>query len=151
MDNKKIEEIVERNKDITSAFLISIMNVEMNTHACKTFSEMAEFERENNNNLALAGMLKNDSVQVLSELKVFRQYGDISINSINKILLHEHRDDLLIKKDEMIDKWLERIKNKKEGSLWVAIYANMFSLVKEINDGRVQKIRDELHIKGEIK
>jgi hypothetical protein len=151
IDNKKLEEIIVRNKDITNAFLISIMNVDMTIYTCKTFSEMVKFEKENNNNQSLAGLLKHDSVQALTGLKVFRQYGDIFVDSINKMLVYEHRDDLLVKKDEMVDNWVQRIQNKKEGNLWVALYPLMFSLIKDINDGRVLEIREKNRVTIEAK
>jgi hypothetical protein len=151
IDNKKIEEIIGRNSDITNAFLISIMNVDMTIYTGKTFSELAKFQEENNDTIAAAVLLKNDSVQALTGIKVYRQYGDIFVDSINKILVREHRDDLLVKKDEMVENWIQRIQNKKEGDLWVALYANMFSLIKDINDGRVLKIREEHRVMAEAK
>ena len=149
INNKKIEEIITRNKDITNEFLISIMNVELGIHG-KTFSEIEEFQKNNNNKIT-AVLLENDAVQTIAGVKPFRSYGDIFVDSINKMLIHEHRDDLLVKKDETVDNWVQRIQTRKEGDLWVALYANMFSLIKDINDGRVKKIREELRIKGEIK
>ncbi len=140
-DNKKLEELIKRNTATISSMLTSVMEVDINEYLGKTFLEAAEFEKKNNNNLVMSR-----EVLDIMGFKPFRLYGEIFAEHMNKIIKNEGKSNLIIKKDEMLDIWGERIKKEKDGLMWFAFQINLFSLIKDIHDGKNTAKRGKSYI-----
>lgn len=139
--NKKLEQLMERNKDIFGKFISELPKVELGVYH-KTFKEKYDLEEE----LIKSQTFISDDIlkQPAIGLSAFLIYGEMVIDCINNVALNEERNDVIFKEEEIIEhtKWLERMKQIKDGDLWIYFYESLFSCIIPTHDARVNKMRE---------
>jgi hypothetical protein len=78
--------------------------------------------------------------------KPFKEYTKLIEDCINKIAKNEKKifsEDYFFKKDEISNhhKWLARMQGTKNGGMWLLVYDMLLSLMIDIHDGKVTRLR----------
>ena len=137
--NKKLEKLMERNKDIFGKFISDLQKVELGIYH-KTFKEKYDFEESMKDTSFSDDILQSPAVG----LRAFTKYGEMVIDCINNVALNEERKDVVFRKEETVDhtKWLERMKQVNDGDLWTYFYESLFSCIVPTHDARVNMMRE---------
>ncbi len=138
--NKKLEDLLDRNRSIFDEFVKSVPNVKLERWS-KTFEEKNEYE-ESIKDKPFSFMPK----EVLENLgfRPFYDYGDLIVDCVNKMATNEKRKEFGFKEQETSNQnqWLERVKDLKDGDVWISLVESLKWCVAYTHEERIKEIRN---------
>ena len=146
--NSRLQELIEKHKDIWDEFTINVPKVELKSHYM-SFKEKQEME-ENPTKLNTF-LSSTEYVQNANGRKAFLKYGEMVVNCVNKIANAEGRKDVIFEEEEVLNliNWKERIKSKKEGDVWISLVDSLMWCVAFTHESRIKEMRDSAEILNE--
>ncbi len=140
--NKKLEGLMERNKDIFDEFTYKVSKVAIDINT-KTFAEKSEFEEELKNNPSLP--TSKETLQNMGFKPIF-EYTDIIIDCINKMAKNEKQEEIVFNNEDTLDhnKWLSKVKRIKDGDVWISLNESLMWCVAYTHEERVKNVKIKL-------
>jgi len=133
--NKKLEELLERNKATFDEFVNAVATVDLGNYP-RTFKEAEVLD-------SLPPGFNQELLKGLG-FKAFPVYGKMVIDCISNIATHEGRKDLMFKDKETKNHtlWELRVRKLRDGEIWTAFYDNLFGCAILTHDSRVHATRN---------
>ncbi|MDR3547738.1 MAG: hypothetical protein P4M11_05650 [Candidatus Pacebacteria bacterium] len=147
VDDKTISEFVDRNQPYITEYLEKLMKVEVNMIS-KTLQERQEIEDKVFKG-EYGSFPPSREILEATGFKPFYEYDKLLIDCINKIAKNEKKgffsEDYSFREDEVRDpsKWLLRVRQSKNSTVWLMTYDMLVSFVKDIHDKRVAEAKTE--------